>query len=140
MTGRQLSFEASVFTRLVFNQIEWEGYDVATSTAFPVNIQKTLLPGAEVHATARVTKEFSLEASYSFIYSLILQDMGLSYGVSDNIRVPFVPLHNLSVSGRYSNGIHSATVELHYVSEKFTDSVNTPSLALPGYVIHGCRL
>ncbi|MGO9308808.1 MAG: TonB-dependent receptor plug domain-containing protein [Spirochaetia bacterium] len=130
--GKRLSLEASVFGRLVFNQIDW---DFTQYPATPVNISESFLPGAEVHATANVTDQFSLEADYAFIYSLLLQYLGQSYQVTDNVRVPFVPLHNLTVSGRYTNGIHAFKLALQYVSEKFIDAANTASTSLPGYVV-----
>jgi outer membrane cobalamin receptor len=133
--GARLSVGASLFGRLVYDQIEWEGYNSGTNTSYPVNIDQSLLPGAEVHATASITDRISLEVNYSFIYSFLLQDNGQSFGLTDNVRVPYVPLHNLSVTGRYVNGIHSASVEVQYVSEKYIDAANTASSELPAYLL-----
>ena len=63
------------------------------------------------------------------------QQHGQSYQLSDDMRVPFVPLHNLSITSRYTNGIHSLRLEVQYVSEKFIDAANTASTSLPGYVV-----
>lgn len=138
--GKWISLETSVFTRLVFNQIDWSPYTASPSqpTVFietPVNISESFLPGAEIHATATITDQISLEANYTFIYSLLLQYLGQNYTLSDNIRVPFVPIHDLSLIGKYRTGIHSFNVELQYVSEKFIDAANTASTALAGYVV-----
>ncbi len=130
--GNHFSVESSVFARLVFNQIDWDFFQYP---ATPVNISESLLPGAEIHATAGLTDQISIEASYSFVYSLLLSYLGQSYQVTDNIRVPFVPLHNLSVTGRYQNGIHRANIEVQYVSDKVTGTPVSPSPDIPGYLV-----
>jgi outer membrane receptor protein involved in Fe transport len=140
LAGKRVSVEASVFGRLVYDQINWGNYSstVSQPSVFietPVNISESLLPGAEVHATANLTDQISLEANYAFIYSLLLQYLGQSYSASDDLRVPFVPLHNLSLSGRYKNGMHSLSLEVQYVSNKFIDAANTVSTELPGYFV-----
>ncbi len=140
LAGKRLSLEASLFGRLVYDQINWGNYSNTVSQPkvyieTPVNISESFLPGAEVHATANVTDQLSLEADYAFIYSLLLQYLGQSYQLSDDMRVPFVPLHNLSITSRYTNGIHSLRLEVQYVSEKFIDAANTASTSLPGYVV-----
>ncbi|HVO37551.1 MAG TPA: TonB-dependent receptor [Spirochaetia bacterium] len=127
-----LSLETSVFSRLVFNQIEW---DPTAFPTMPINITQTLLPGAEIHATAMILEGLSLDVNYTFIYSLILRYLGASYTLADNFRVPFVPLHNLGVTGRLRTGIHTFSAEVRYESSKFTDAANTPAKALAAYAV-----
>jgi outer membrane cobalamin receptor len=127
-----LSLEASAFSRLVFNQIEW---DPTAFPTMPINIGQTFLPGAEIHATAAILEGLSLEVNYTFIYSLVLQYLGTSYTLADNLRVPFVPIHNLGVTGRLHTGIHTFSAEVHYESDKFTDAANTPATTLAGYAV-----
>jgi len=131
-SSKRFSLETSVFTRLVFNQIDWNYY---LSPATPVNISESLLPGAEINATVNITDQISLETNYTFIYSILLEYLGQNYQITDNVRVPFVPVHNLCITGRYKNGIHRFDIELQYVSEKFTDPGDTSSLALSEYVV-----
>ena len=50
--GKRLALDASVFSRLVFDQINW---DTSQSPATPVNISQALLPGAEVTAKINLT-------------------------------------------------------------------------------------
>lgn len=126
------SVETSVFSRLVYNQIEW---DPTAFPTMPINIGQTLLPGAEIHATAAILEGLSLEVNYTYIYSLILQYLGTSYTLADNLRVPFVPIHNLGMAGRFRTGIHTFSAEVRYESDKFTDAANTPSAELAGYAV-----
>jgi len=138
--GKVFSFEMAVFARLLFNQIGWGSYNNSPSqpavyVETPVNIQESFLPGAEIHATAALTDRVSLQASYTFIYSLLLQYLGQSYGPSDDLRVPYIPVHNASIAARYLDKINSAGIEVQYVGRKFVNPVNYPSWTLPGYVL-----
>ena len=138
--GKQLSFEMSFFTRLLFNQIGWGNYasSAGQPTVYietPVNIQESLLPGAEISVKAAVIQGVSVEVSYTFIYSLLLAYLGQSYGLSDDLRVPYVPTHNLSIAARYQDSINTARIEMRYVSEKFVNPVTGPSWVLPGYFV-----
>ncbi len=139
-SAKRLSFEAAVFARLLYNQIGWGSYNNSTSqpTVFietPANIQQSFLPGAEIHAKAALTDQVSITASYTFIYSLLLQYLGQSYGLSDNLRVPYVPVHNANVAARYQDKINTAGIEVQYVGQKFINPVTYPSWTLPGYVL-----
>ena len=114
LAGKRLSVETSLFSRLVYDQINWGNYSstVSQPTVFietPVNISESLLPGVEIHATANITDQVFLEANYSFIYSLLLSYLGQNYQLTDNMRVPFVPLHNLTITGRYKTGFTTPT-------------------------------
>ena len=129
---KQVSIEASVFTRLVLDQINW---DTSQFPATPVNINEALLPGAELHGKLSLTDQISLLADYTFIYSLLLSYLGQSYSLSDDLRVPYVPMHDVRVSAKYEEGTTTATVEMEYVGQKFSDPANTQSWALAGYVL-----
>lgn len=127
-----LSIDASVFTRLVFNQINWETTMLPYT---PVNISEVLLPGAELHGKLRLTDRISFEVDYTFIYSLLLQYLGQNYSLSDNLRVPYVPMNDVSVAAEYEDRVYTATVQMQYVGQKFSDTFNTQAWALAGYVV-----
>jgi vitamin B12 transporter len=133
---KMVSVDTAVFTRLLFDGISaiWP-YNPALPGYSPVNISQSLLPGAEVHGKLAVTDRISVEATYTFIYSLLLQYAGVSYRASDNLRVPYVPLHNISASVKYADKQISASVDVQYVGEKFTDFANTRAFVLPGYFL-----
>jgi outer membrane cobalamin receptor len=134
--GTRFSLEASLYARFLIDQISsiWP-WDPTLLEYMPVNIGRSLMPGAEISGSVHVTDRISLEASYSFIYSLVLQNAGVNYTVADNIRVPFVPLHSLELKARYDDGVNAAWIGTQYVSEKYTDFANTEANALPGYFI-----
>jgi outer membrane receptor for ferrienterochelin and colicins len=129
---KMLSVDASIFSRLVFDQINW---DTSQFPATPINISEALLPGAEVHGKLNLTEQISFKADYTFIYSLLLQYLGQNHSFSDNLRVPYVPMHDVRVSAEYEDGTTTATVEMQYMGQKFSDPANTSSWALAGYVL-----
>ena len=139
---KKLSFDASVFTRLVYNNIIWlttDNYDSSsstdTTTTEPENLYETLFPGAEIHGKLMITDRVSLETSYTFVYSLLLNDGTTALSLADDRRVPYAPLHTVSAEIRYTGTVHSGGVKLRYVSDQYTDSANTPSSVLPGYFV-----
>ncbi len=130
-----VSLQTAVFARVVFNQIEWV-YSSTTLTTQVMNITESFLPGAEVHGKIDITDRFFLRADYAFIDSFLLQYPGFSYQVSDNQRVPWVPVHNLTLGVGYNDAVSSATVDVQYVSEKtYFDSGSSAWSSLAGYVI-----
>ena len=134
--GKRVALETSVFVRMLFDQIPaaWP-YDPALPGYTPVNISQSLLPGAEIHCKVRVTNRISFDASYTFIDSFVLQYAGTSYGLNDNVRVTYVPLHSLEIKARYEDEVNSLGLETQYVSEKFTYIPNTAASAIPGYFV-----
>jgi len=131
-SGKRFSIDAAVFTRLVYDQINW---DTSQSPATPVNISQALLPGAEVHAKFNLTDQVSLEAQYTFIYGLLLQYLGQNYTLSDNLRVPYVPVHDARLSARFEAGTTAVTAEMQYIGQKFSDPANTQAWSLGGYLL-----
>ena len=133
---KAVSLDAAVFTRLLLDGISaiWP-QNPALPGYSPVNISRSLFPGAEIHGKLAVTDRISLEATYTFIYSLVLQYAGVDYRASDDLRVPYVPLHQVSASLKYADKLISASVDVQYVGEKFTDFSNTRSFVLPGYFL-----
>ncbi len=127
-----LALDASVFARLLYNSISW---DPSAATYFAVNIGESLQPGVELHARVALTDRISIEAGYTFIYSLILRYLGQTVPIDEGRRVPFVPLHTLSLETRYQNKTHSFGIGAQYVSKKYTDIANVESGALPGYFV-----
>jgi outer membrane cobalamin receptor len=134
--GKQASMDAALFTRLVFDEISaiWP-LDPVTSKYSPVNISRSVLPGADLHGKIALTDTISLEATYTFIYSLLLQYADSTYRLSDNLRVPFVPEHSVSGSLKYADKMISVSAGLQYVSRRFTEFANDQSLSLPGYFL-----
>jgi vitamin B12 transporter len=135
--GRTISLDASLFTRMVINNIVWV-YDPLLGpfgTYLPKNLTRTLFPGAELHGTYRVTEEISLEASYTFLYSFLLNDGTSELSLADNRRVLYAPLHSAALKARYAGKVHAFGVELRYVSKEYTDSANSDATALPDYFL-----
>jgi outer membrane cobalamin receptor len=129
-----LSLDASLFTRLVLNNIIWFT-DPVTFVSQPQNLTRTLFPGAELHAKWRITERISLEASYTLLYSFLLNDGTKDLSLSDDRRVPFAPLHSLSAQARYDGKYNGFGVEVRGVSQEYTDTANIGSNALPAYVV-----
>ena len=127
-----LSVDLAAFTRLLFDSIAW---DPSAASYFAVNIGESLQPGAEIHGKVLLWNHVTLDARYTFIYSLILQYLGQPVPITDNRHVPFVPMHNVTVQARYEEKVFSVGLEGQYVSEKYVDIANTESSALPGYFL-----
>jgi vitamin B12 transporter len=137
LAGKTVSFDASLFTRLVFNNIIWL-YDPLVGpfgTYLPENLTRTLFPGAEIHVKVLVTDRVSLEASYTVLYSLLLNDGTTDLSLADNRRVPYAPMQSVSAQARYAGKRHAFGGELRYVSRQYTDSANTEAKALAGYFV-----
>ncbi|MGA2764004.1 MAG: TonB-dependent receptor [Spirochaetia bacterium] len=137
-----ISLEAAAFARLMYNQIEWvPNAQTFYATTQVINITESFLPGFELHGKIGLTEQFSFLADYTFIYSFLLQSpAGYSYSLADDQRVPWVPVHNLSVGIRYEDGLNTATVQAQYVSQKdfiYFDYTNLvwASSSLDGYVL-----
>ncbi len=131
LSDRGLSIDAAVFARLALNAIEWS----STPPYMPVNIGKSFLPGAELHGKAALTDRISLQADYTFIYSLLLQYGSQDIPLSADRRAPWTPMHTLSAKLGWDDGTSSFGVEERYVGKQYTDSANTESAALPAYFI-----
>jgi vitamin B12 transporter len=127
-----LTLDAAVFARLVSDMIEW---DFSQNPGTPVNIGKSFLPGAELHAKGKLLEHFSVGLDYAFIYGVLLQYGSSTYQISDGQRVPFVPLHNLGAELRYEDALFSAGAGVQYVGEKYTDAANSVSGRLDGYTL-----
>jgi len=134
LAGSQFSLDVSMFTRLVYDNIIWF-YNPTTFITSVMNLTKTLFPGAEVRGKVMLTNALSLEASYSFLYGLLLNDGTTELSVTDNRRVPYAPLHTASAAIRYSGDIVGFDVEMRYVGDEYTDSANTASAILHGYFV-----
>ena len=131
---RNLSLDASIFTRLVLNNIV-TFTDPTTFVSQSRNLTRTLFPGVELHAQWRITDTVSLGASYTFLYSFLLNDGTTDLSLADNRRVPFAPLHSLSAQARYEGKYNAFGVEVRGVSQEFTDTPNIGSNAIPAYVV-----
>ncbi len=133
----RLSLDVSLFTRYVSNNIVWL-FDPLVGpfgTYMPENLTKTFFPGAEIHGKVRLTETLSLEASYTFLYSLLLNDGTVGLTASDDRRVPYTPVHSLSVQVRYAADPVELGFTERYVSKQYTDSANTDSKVMDGYFV-----
>jgi vitamin B12 transporter len=128
------SFDATVFTRLVRNNIIWLSAPPAY-VYMPENLYETLFPGAEVHGKLMIIGQISLEASYTFLYSLLLNDGTTALTLADNLRVPYSPMHAVNARARYKGKSFELGVDLHYLSRQFTDTANTRAASIPGYFL-----
>jgi len=124
-----LSLDAALFTRYVLNQIVPDSV-----TYIPENLRSTLIPGIELQTTAQLSPEITLDLNYTFIYSVLLADQNSTYTLADDRRVPYVPMHSLAASVSYTHGRSRIAVGEQYVGKQYTDSANTESTALAGYV------
>jgi outer membrane cobalamin receptor len=137
-----VSLEASVFARQVFDNIIWL-YDPLVGlfgTYLPENLTRTFFPGAELRGKVAITDRISVEASYTFLDSFLLNDGGTELGFADNRRVPYAPMHSVSAQARYTGKVLALGVELRYLAEQFTDTDNTVSAELPGYFLANADL
>jgi outer membrane cobalamin receptor len=128
--SKRLALDASAFARFVPNHILWQPN--AMFVYMPQNLT-AFLPGAEVHGKAMLGEQISLEINYAFLYSYLLNDGSQDLQITDNRRVLFAPMHNLSAEARYRDRINSVGVGLKYESKKYIDSANTESSALADY-------
>ena len=132
--GEKLSGDVSVFARYVQDNIIW----LASPPLFvyqPQNLTRTFFPGAEIHGKLMLTETLSLEASYTFLYSFLLNDGTTDLSVLDDRRVPYTPVHTLSAQVRYTDGRVDLSFTERYVSIQFTDSANSQAAALNGYFV-----
>ncbi len=135
--GKGVALDASLFARQVFDNIIWL-YDPAVGpfgTYLPENLTQTLTPGAEIHGKVAITDTISVEVSYTFLYSLLLNDGTAALTLADDRRVPYSPMHSMDAKARYAGKVVEAGVDLRYVSEQFTDTTNSASGAMPGYFL-----
>ncbi len=129
LTGEKASIDASVFTRYVLNNIQWLSAP-PTYVYMPENLNETLYPGAEIQAKIMILEGLSLEASYTFVYSFLLNDGTTAYTLANDIRVPYAPVHTVGAAIRYAGAIHSGDVKLRYLSDQTTGTT-----ILPGYLV-----
>jgi outer membrane receptor protein involved in Fe transport len=134
LQGPLLSLDASGFTRLVFNNIVW-WTDPVTYVTYVRNLTETFFPGAELHAKVMLVGALSLEASYTFLYSFLLDDGTTAHTLADNLRVLNTPVHTISAGLRFSEKPVAAGVEAQYVSDKYTDNSNSTSSMIKGHFV-----
>jgi vitamin B12 transporter len=132
--GERFSAGVSLFVRYVLDNIVW----LASPPLFvyqPENLTKTLFPGAELNGRIRISDGLAVEAGYTFLYSFLLNDGTSGLSVLDDRRVPYTPVHTLSVQVKYSANQWEITFKQRYVSAQFTDSANSQSKTLGGYFV-----
>lgn len=139
----RISVDASVFTRLVFDNIVWlfDGNMNAPYGAYlPENLTKALYPGAEFHAKVTIMGPLVIEGRYTFDYSFLLNDGTTELTLADNRRVPYAPVHSASLSLRWNGETLAAGIEGVYVSDKYTDRPNTSAWVIHGYFVANADL
>jgi vitamin B12 transporter len=131
----RLGLDAAVFARYILDSIVWAPTPLPSDPWTPKNLGKAFEPGVELHARVLVIDQVSVDASYTFIYSWLLNDGTTDFSFADNRRVLFVPLHTGGVHVQWNGASHAVGLEALFTSDRFTDSANTPSSALPGYFV-----
>lgn len=131
---KALSLDLFSFTRYMYDKIEWTlDPDYVWR---PYNIGKSFYIGTEAEGSMEVIKNLIFSLSYTLTYSFVLEGIQLlpdfstikvKYSISDDKRVPFVPLHSLNGSVSYSPGKNSFTLGTRAESKRFTDVANTKS-------------
>jgi vitamin B12 transporter len=143
MITPRISIDASVFTRFVLDNIVWL-YDASMNPPYgaylPENLTKALYPGAEIHAKVSIFGPLSIEGSYTFDYSFLLNDGTTELSLADNRRVPYAPVHSASLALRWNGEVFAAGIEGQYVSDKYTDRPNTSAWMIHGYFVANADL
>lgn len=129
----RVSVDTSVFTRLVYNAIS--SLEVAPYVYQVENLYETLFPGAEIHVKLLLTSAISLEASYTFDDTFLLNDGTTAYTLADNLRAPYAPVNTVSAEARYTDKVMSGGIKLLYVGDQYTDTANPQAGMIPGYLL-----
>ncbi|HTZ52256.1 MAG TPA: TonB-dependent receptor [Spirochaetia bacterium] len=134
----QLSLDLSTFCRYVQDNIVWLA-SAPTYVYQPQNLTQTLFPGAEVRAKVAITDALAMEASYTFLYSFLLNDGNTALSVLDDRRVPYTPVHSLRIETTYSTRSFEIALTERYEALQYTDSANSAPGSMPAYFLTDAR-
>ncbi len=126
MRRKRLSCDVFTFTRYMQDEIEWtEGPDFIWR---PYNIGETFYLGAEAAGSIEVLKGLWIDLNYTLTYSFVLKGASGTYSISDDKRVPYVPVHSLNGWIRYTPGKNSIGLSAQLESKRYTNETNTNSV------------
>ena len=126
--GDRTSFDVFLFTRYMKDVILWqEGSDFVWR---PTNYGQGLYPGLEATIGFDVIEGLYLYTDYTFLYSFAL---GGGNSVSDDYRLPLIPVHELDFGLNYRRNRFSTGFNGHLESKRYESVDNTDSL--PSYLV-----
>jgi vitamin B12 transporter len=128
----RLRLNTFVFTRYVVDAIIW-GANPVTFYYEPVNVGKSLFPGAEFDAEMNLINNVWLKTTYTFIYSYLLEGFSGTYEYSDNKRAPYVPVHSADAALEYRGNKTTGGLSLEYVDKTYKDDENT--IPIDGHIV-----
>ncbi len=126
------SVSAAAYLRYVADVILWQQRDDGVWR--PSNYGDALYPGLELEWRSKAGS-WSFVGSYAFLYSYVLSG---SLSLSDDKRVPDVPVHSLSGSATYSSKGFSGSFKLSYKGLRYTTTDNRDYL--PAVFLAGASL
>ncbi len=126
------SVSAATYMRYVQDVILWQ--EQGDGVWRPSNYGDALYPGLEVEWRA-ATDSWSFAGSYAFIYSYVLSG---TLSLSDDKRVPDVPIHSLAGSATYASKKFNGTFKLSYKGLRYTTTDNRDFL--PAVFLAGANL
>ena len=126
------SLDAALFARFARGVILWQQQDDGFWR--PSNYGDALYPGLELEWRSRAGA-WTFASSYAFLYSYVLSG---SLSLSDDKRVPDVPIHSLSGWAAYSSKGFSGTFKLSYKGLRYTTTDNRDYL--PAVFLAGASL
>lgn len=122
----KLSVDLFAFVRYMRDEIHWsQGDDFIYR---PSNIGETVYPGIEGSGSLNFLKHLWLNINYTFLYSFVLKGTDEDYDISDDRRVPYVPLHSLDCGLEYRGTGHLVSITAQVESKRYTDEKNGESL------------
>ncbi|MEO5598224.1 MAG: TonB-dependent receptor [Novosphingobium sp.] len=114
--------------------------------ALPVNAGTARIKGVEVEAVVRPVAGFQIDGSFSytdFKFTSVVANTGILLGSV----APGIPLHTKwSIGAQYeaslgeNTGSVMARIDVNHQDLEYTNSINSPTNALPGYTVVNARL
>ncbi len=131
LVTEKIEANASAFARYVQDGIQWT--EVSPFFYKPMNVGEALYPGAEASLDIEVLPGLHAAASYTFLYSFVLQGASATYTFADNKRAIYSPMHTADLAVRWAKEKTRIGADAKLVGERFTDEANTSGMPL--YVV-----
>ncbi len=119
-----IKFDAYVFARYLEDEIKWFLF-TDENVWRPNNLRSTFYPGVEANGSINFLNNFWFNANYTFIYSFVLKGTSQNYTLSDNKRVPYVPVHSITAGIKYRDSKNIAGIDANVLGKHYTDEANT---------------
>ncbi len=121
--GDRTSFDLFLFTRYMKDVILWQkGVDLVWR---PTNYGRGLYPGLEATIGFNVVESLYIYTDYTFLYTFAL---GEGNSVSDDRRLPLIPVHELDFGLNFSRNRFSTGFNGHLESKRYESVDNTDSI------------